>query len=293
MRKTLLALAAVAVLALAAGCGSLPIPGQAAPAATVNGKVISMAAYQRQVALAINYLSQNGIDDKTPDGQATIAQMKDEVLTQMIEQEIINQAAAKQGITVTNDELDMEIAATVADAGGQQVLDDWLKTSGFTIDEFRQTVREQMTADRLIAAIGASVPATADQVRARHILVETKAEADAVMARLQKGEDFAKVAQEVSLDDGSKADGGDLGFFPKGVLIPVFEQVAFSLQPGKYSDPFETEYGFHILQVIERDANHALAPQMLEQAQMEAFSQWLADQKTTGQIQNFVAPEAR
>lgn len=293
MRKTLLLVAVVAALALTTGCSGLSIPGQTAPAATVNDKVISLAAYQRQVELATNYLKQNGVDPTTPDGQATMDQMKDQVLDQMIEQELINQAAAKQGITVTNDELDAEIATTVADAGGQQVLDAWLKTSGFTMDEFRQTVREQLTADKLIAVIGAGVPATADQVHTRHILVATKAEADAAFARLQKGEDFAKLAAELSLDGGSSADGGDLGFFPRGVMITAFEDVAFRLQPGKYSDPFETEFGFHILQVVERDPNHALTPDMLEQARLEAFSKWLADQKLTGRIVNHLPPVAR
>ena len=88
------------------------------------------------------------------------------------------------------------------------------------LDEFRQTVREQLTVEKLYDKVMAGVPTTADQVRASHIMVATKEEADAVVARLKAGEDFAKVAAEVSLDDGSSADGGDLGLLPQGLHDP-------------------------------------------------------------------------
>jgi foldase protein PrsA len=85
-----------------------------------------------------------------------------------------------------------------------------------------------------------------------HILVRTKPEADAVLARLKGGEDFAAVAKQVSVDKGSGAKGGDLDCNPKGAFVPEFDQVASELPIGQLSDPVQTQYGFHILLVKER-----------------------------------------
>jgi parvulin-like peptidyl-prolyl isomerase len=85
-----------------------------------------------------------------------------------------------------------------------------------------------------------------------HILVKTKAEADAVLTRIKGGEDFAAVAKQVSIDTGSGAKGGDLGCNPKGVFVPEFDKAASELPIGQLSDPVQTQYGFHIILVKER-----------------------------------------
>lgn len=90
------------------------------------------------------------------------------------------------------------------------------------------------------------------EVRARHILVETEDEAKAVEARLAKGEDFEAIAKEVSKDPGSGAQGGDLGFFLKDQMVPEFADVAFKLEPGKVSAPVKSQFGFHIIKVEEK-----------------------------------------
>jgi parvulin-like peptidyl-prolyl isomerase len=286
VRRLILTLSILTATLLVAGCSGLPfqLPGQAEPAATVNGKAIARADYERQVTLATTYLKSQGVDSTTPDGQQTIATMRDQLLDQMIDQEIINQAATKEGLTVTGAEIDAQIADTVVQAGGQAALDAWFVSSGFTKEEYRQAVLEQLTGDKLFNKVTANVPTTADQVHARHIMLATKAEADAVVARLKAGEDFAKVAMEVSLDEGSKADGGDLGFFAKGFMIPEFEAAAFALQPGQFSDPVQTQYGFHVILVVERDPQHPMDAQMLQSNQQEAFAVWLDAQRTAAKI---------
>ena len=90
------------------------------------------------------------------------------------------------------------------------------------------------------------------EVRARHILVESEDEAKKVHARLKAGEDFAKVAGEVSKDPGSKADGGDLGFFTKDRMVAPFAEAAFKLEPNQVSDPVKTQFGWHVIQVQEK-----------------------------------------
>ncbi|HEX2555402.1 MAG TPA: peptidylprolyl isomerase [Microvirga sp.] len=90
------------------------------------------------------------------------------------------------------------------------------------------------------------------EVRARHILVESEDEAKAVKARLGKGDDFAKVAAELSKDPGSKDDGGDLGFFTKDRMVEAFAEAAFKMDPGQVSDPVKTQFGWHVIRVDEK-----------------------------------------
>ncbi|WP_316196749.1 peptidylprolyl isomerase [Bradyrhizobium sp. SZCCHNS3053] len=89
------------------------------------------------------------------------------------------------------------------------------------------------------------------EVHARHILVETEDEAKAVKAELAKGADFAELAKKKSKDPGA-SDGGDLGFFTKEQMVPEFANIAFSLEPGKISDPVKTQFGWHIIKVEEK-----------------------------------------
>jgi peptidyl-prolyl cis-trans isomerase C len=89
-----------------------------------------------------------------------------------------------------------------------------------------------------------------EEVRARHILVESEPDAQAALKRVKGGEDFAKVANEMSKDPGSK--GGELGWFTKERMVPEFAEAAFKMQPGQISDPVKSQFGWHIIQVEER-----------------------------------------
>lgn len=91
-----------------------------------------------------------------------------------------------------------------------------------------------------------------EEVQARHILVETEDKAKELITKIKAGEDFAKLAKENSKDPGSKDNGGDLGFFTRGQMVPEFENAAFSLTKGGVSDPVKTQFGFHILKLEEK-----------------------------------------
>lgn len=92
------------------------------------------------------------------------------------------------------------------------------------------------------------------EVTARHILVPSKEEAEKAVARLKSGEDFAKIAKEVSTDVSSAMNGGKIGPFRKGELVPEFEKAVFALKTGKTSDIVETQFGFHVIQKISEKA---------------------------------------
>ena len=90
------------------------------------------------------------------------------------------------------------------------------------------------------------------EIRARHILVETEDQAKTALKRLKAGEDFAKLAAELSKDPGSGQQGGDLGFFTKDRMVPEFANAAFALEIGKISDPVKSQFGYHVIKVEEK-----------------------------------------
>ena len=134
----------------------------------------------------------------------------------------------------------------------------------------------------------------AKEIRASHILVKTEEEAQKVLARLKKGEKFDAVAKAVSIDTASAKNGGDLGYFKKGQMVPEFERAAASLKVGETSGPVQTQFGFHIIKVtdkktgppIEFEKVRDLISQKLSgEKQKEAFDAYIADLKKTYKVE--------
>ena len=131
-----------------------------------------------------------------------------------------------------------------------------------------------------------------DSVHASHILIRTpeqadaaakakaKAQADDVLAQLKKGADFAGLAKKVSQDPGSAPNGGDLGFFSKGRMVPAFEEAAFGLKPGQTSGVVETPFGFHIIRVSEAKAGRDLEYAEVKAQIDDYLKQQIRDQKS-------------
>ena len=111
-------------------------------------------------------------------------------------------------------------------------------------------IAKTATDDKSLHAIydtAAKAQKPEEEIHARHILVATEADAQAVLKRLKAGEDFAKVAKETSKDPGS--EGGDLGWFTKERMVPAFADAAFKLKDGELSDPVKSQFGWHVIQV--------------------------------------------
>jgi len=137
----------------------------------------------------------------------------------------------------------------------------------FNFQVLERKLREQITAD---------VKPVEKQVWARHILVADQAIAVTVIERLNSGEDFAVLAQELSTDTGSAQNGGDLGWFGSGAMVAEFEAAAFALEnPGDYTTtPVASDFGFHIIQLIAKQ-DRPLTAQQYDTAKSKAFSDWL------------------
>jgi peptidyl-prolyl cis-trans isomerase D len=154
-----------------------------------------------------------------------------------------------------------------------------MKTAQVSEKFLRAAIKDQLLRDKLSAVITADQKPEEEQVWARHILVAKEEEAWSVLDRLKKGENFAAIAAEVSIDTSNKDQGGDLGWFGKGKMVKEFEDAAFALKVGEISaQPVKTQFGYHIIQVI----GHEVRPIPLsdfETARQTFFDTWLETTK--------------
>ena len=259
-------------------------------AALVNGQAISLSEYQKQLAQARTYFIGQDLDPNSEEGQQALAQVGRQVLDHLIDQILIEQAAAREGITVSDEEVDASVQK-IKEEMGEETFNESLATANLTYEDFVRTQRSMLISNAVIAQVTASLPTEAEQAHACHILVESRPEAEQALARLRAGEEFAALAKELSLDETSRNDGGDLGWFPRGIMPPALEEVAFSLALGETSDVVETPYGFHILQVLEVDPAREIPTDMQESLRQWAFMEWMEEQRAQATVERFVDTE--
>jgi parvulin-like peptidyl-prolyl isomerase len=253
-------------------------------AAVVNGQVIPLQDYEDQVNQAVSYLKQQqSFDASTLEGQAALAQVQNQVLSWMVDQALIEQAAAKAGITVADDKVDAEISQLIGDDAAK--FDEWLKANGLTQDTFRIQLRRELLSAALQERVVGSMSTTVEQAHVRHILLASEAEAMDVLLQLRSGGDFAGLARQYSQDKATSETGGDLGFFPRGVMPIEIEAVAFALNPGQMSGIVKTDFGYHIIEVVERDPARVVADEMLATWRQQSFLRWLEAEKSIAKIQ--------
>jgi peptidyl-prolyl cis-trans isomerase D len=141
----------------------------------------------------------------------------------------------------------------------------------------RQKAQDSITAD---------LKPEEEQVWARHILVATEEEANKLYERLATGEDFGNLAKELSTDTGSGSNGGDLGWFGRGRMVKEFEDAAFSQTIGEIGKPVQSQYGFHIIQVLGRELR-PLTDSEFNQAKQRVISEWIAKARENAKITTY------
>lgn len=159
-------------------------------------------------------------------------------------------------------------------------------------DDYVRLVAEPALARELVTNhFAQDVGQSAEQVHARHILVGTEELADKLFADLQADPDaFAQIAEENSIDTGTAPNGGDLGWFTRGVMVEPFEQVAFELAPDEISEPVQTQFGWHIIQVLDHQDDRALTDDQIQQTIQAETDRWLTDQREAASISSTVKP---
>lgn len=216
------------------------------------------------------------------------AQFYRQVLDGLISRMLLEQDAKSQGITVTDDEVKAQLEGLRKRFPTEEAYKQALASEGVSEEELVAEGRQAMAVQKLVdTKVMAAVKVTdeaakafydenqarmkqPERARLRHILVrvdqgataedkqKAKAEAEDVLARVKKGEDFAALAKAHSDDPGSKEKGGDLDWIARGQTVEPFEQAAFALKPNETSGVVETQFGYHVIQLLEHQAESTL-----------------------------------
>lgn len=266
------------------------------------------------------------VDQQLQQIQAMIPQVPYQTVQKMIDDELVRQEAERRGITVGEEELQQAIEeqfgyyrvpptpaptptpvtetlsiATPAPTPVPMTLEQFeeryeafskgmRERTEMSEAELREIMRGDLLRRRLQDALSAEVPTEAEQVQARHILVETAEEAQQVLERLDTGEPFEVLAGELSTDETNKDEGGQLGWFPRGQMVPAFEDAAFDADVGDVVGPVETTFGWHIIQVEGHEVRE-LEPGMLQYRQDQALQDWLSEARSGEGVENLWKPD--
>lgn len=172
--------------------------------------------------------------------QMPMEQLYPRVLEQLIDTKLIEQAGRKAKLAD-----DPEVKHKLQEIQGQIIGETYVSRY------VKDSVTDAKVKERYEAFAKDFKPE--EQIQARHILVKTEDEAKAIIAQLKGGADFAALAKDKSTDPGSKASGGDLGWFTKEEMVPEFSEAAFKLQKGQYTDtPVKSQFGYHVIQLEDR-----------------------------------------
>jgi peptidyl-prolyl cis-trans isomerase C len=243
-------------------------------AAIVNDEVITLADYKAQLAQYKDAYTKLG---KTPPSDADQSKA---VLDDLISQVLLAQAAVKNGFTLDDAGLQTRLDQLNKDMGSGSALADWEKANGYTEDSFKISLRRSIAAAWQRDKILTDMPATAEMVHVKQILMYTQDDASAIKTQLDSGSDFATIASEYD-----SVSGGDLGWFPRGYLtVSEIEDAAFSMQPGQISDIIHTSAGYHIIQLVEKDEKHALTPEIKQALSRNALTDWVKTQRDQSKI---------
>lgn len=255
--------------------------------AVVGGEPIFQSEVDEQLYL---YLMQSGA---RLDSLAAIG-MRKEILAKLVDEKLIVQEAKRKQVSVVDAELDAQVNQAIVDAkqrvGGEQAFAGELRKEGISEGELRERyrgeIRRQMLANQLLRrelnlklevspaeaeayfkANPKEFPTKPAEMHIALVLIPIEPDptakaaarrrAEETLARIQKGESFTRVAQEISEDPATRASGGDLGFFGRGDLDTNFTKAAFALKPGQMSGVVETPFGYHIIRVEEADSARA------------------------------------
>jgi peptidyl-prolyl cis-trans isomerase C len=268
------------------------------PVASVNGDAIGKAEFESAI---------HSVEARA--GRPVPSEQRDEVyrgvLQDLVTYRLLKQEAAQRQIAVSDADIDARLAEFKKQFGTQAAFEQALKAQHTTLGKLRDDARTDMVVNQLLEReVGAKIQVKPTEVsafyeknpdkfqqpeavRASHILIivppdsdakakaALKARAEEALAAAKAGQDFAALAKKYS-QDGTAAHGGDLGFFPRGQMVPAFDKAAYALQPGEVSDLVETQFGFHIIKVTER-----------RPARTVPFSE------VAGQIQQFLEQQAQ
>lgn len=265
------------------------IQPEVAVLARVNGVEIGKDTYLAELKQQIQQVTtQYSLDWNDTDNQSLLASFQDSILQQMVEEELAHQLATAEGIAVTPAEVQVERTAAITNVLSSGQYANWegfLTAMGYTEADLEKQIDTYLLYQKLLVAHGG--PTEAEQIHAAHILVSTEVTGTLVLEELKAGASFADLATKYSEDTGSAAAGGDLGWFPRGVMVTEFEDAAFALNAGETTGLVKTDYGYHIITVLGKEVR-ALDENTLAQVREENFDIWFEAELGKANIETLV-----
>jgi len=242
-----------------------------------------------------------------------LTQVGQQAVDQLITERLIDREAAKQNIEVTEADINAELDKIKANFPDEETFNQQLASAGFTLETLKEQIEPQVKLTKLVEPQievtdeelqtyydeNKAQYETPEQVRASHILVETKEEAEELLAQIKAGADFAELAKEHS-KDGSAAQGGDLDFFGRGQMVAPFEEAAFALEVGEVSDVVESDFGFHIIKLTDKKAaatatfeekKEEIRETLFDRKLGERTSAYIEELRSAAKIENSLATE--
>lgn len=277
-------------LALVAGFALTACDAAAPPAATVDGERVT----DRQVAFDATLFTFLGGLRRSPcgtpaAGETEVSACARFTLSNVIQEDLVKHYAAEHDVTVDPSAVTQAIAQLEGSLGGPDVLAGQLQAHGLTRADltalarrlllFNEVQRALATAQLTDAALRAAYDqqqASFTQIHAKHILVATQAEADRIEAKVTP-DNFAELAQRFSTDASSAANGGDLGTVSAATFDQQFARAALALRPGEISRPVQTQFGWHIIQLVGATVTpfEQAKSQLIDQRSQQIFNAWL------------------
>ena len=250
-----------------------PTPTSIPAAALVNDEPIPLTWFEREVERYTLAQSAQGIDDV--DAEAA----RQTVLNDLIDQMLLAQAAREAGVQFS----EADVQARIDQLEGQVDLEAWMGDWGYTRVELFEQLQFQMLVANQRDRIAATIPESVEQVELRQVFAFTEAGANRALADLDAGIPFENVALEFDPETG-----GYLGWVPRGyLLIPAVEAVVFDQPVGTYTEIIESELGYHILLVIDREVHPLTMDARLALAR-HALHAWLEDWRAASDIEVLV-----
>jgi peptidyl-prolyl cis-trans isomerase D len=191
-------------------------------------------------------------------------------------------AAAPSAPTATS--IPLPTPTPMTEDGYRAALQEYLDAAGIDEADLKDVLRASLVRAALEEAMRAEVPRQQEQVQARHILVQTEAEAQILLKRLAQGESWDALAAEVSLDESNKDQGGELGWFGRNRMTPAFEEAAFSGEVGTIVGPVQTPFGWHLIDIQDRELR-TLEDFDYSLAASSAFAAWLEEQRAAATLE--------
>lgn len=266
-KKFVVLLLVLVLILVTAGCVKEK-PGT--EAAIVNGEVITVQEYEETLevykSMYKNQYGDTALETEIEPGVTLLQYLRENILENLIFERIIYQEALKNNLTVSDTELDELMVEYKTFFADDQAYTDFLTSNNMKEEFLKNSLKTDEVIQRYVDFYMENLEISdedllkyyednVDQfvsVKARHILVNSMEEAEDILEQINEGADFSDLAMAFSTDTTSAVNGGDLGFFYKGQMVPTFEAAAFSLEIGEVSEIIPSDFGFHIIKVDDR-----------------------------------------